>query len=88
MTAQRRIPKGMPSPIPTLAALLSPADLGDGGMGLLEGVMVVGVCVGAMEEARMVVEWDGDGEERVLRGVLEERGLVGEDDWSCVSMDE
>ena len=43
IAAHNRIPKGMPSPMPTLAAPLSPADPEDGGIELLEGATVAGV---------------------------------------------
>ena len=86
IAAQNRIPKGMPSPMPTLAAPLSPADPEDGGMGLLEGVTVVGILTVATDEVIVAVVGEGCGEVVDLRGVVGRSPLVEEDDWSCVSI--
>lgn len=66
----------MPSPMPTLAAPLSPADPEVGGMGLLECVTVAGVLTVATDEVRVAVVRERCGEVVDLRGVVERSSVV------------
>ena len=66
----------MPSPMPTLAAPLSPADSEVGGMGLLKGATVAAVFAVATDEVRVAVVVEGCGELVDSRGVAERRSVV------------